>query len=165
MDRDRGPAEGGLTDLAGLMADHVVRLDGGLSTALEEHGHLLTDSLWPARLLLWPITLYFFLRRGPERRASRDYLARVLPHPPGAFDVLRHLHGEPVLAAPPGRAYRVRKFVRRHRGGVDQPLDTLTNILGRERVGRTEQPWRHARPVLCRTRHQGLRGQQCRSDP
>lgn len=47
---------------------------------------------WPARLLLWPITLYFFLRRGPERRASRDYLARVLPHPPGAFDVLRHLH-------------------------------------------------------------------------
>ena len=56
MDRDRGLADlGGRTDLAGLaglMADHVVRLDGGLSTALEEHGHLLTDSLWTARLLL-----------------------------------------------------------------------------------------------------------------
>ena len=53
MDRDKGLADlGGLTDLAGLMADHVVRLDGGLSTALEEHGHLLTDSLWTARLLL-----------------------------------------------------------------------------------------------------------------
>ena len=34
------------------MADHIVLLDGGLSTALEERGHLLTDSLWTARLLL-----------------------------------------------------------------------------------------------------------------
>ena len=34
------------------MADHVVRLDGGLSTALEERGLVLTDSLWTGRLLL-----------------------------------------------------------------------------------------------------------------
>jgi tetratricopeptide (TPR) repeat protein len=35
-----------------------------------------------------------------------------------AADVMRHLASEPVLAAPPGRAYRVRKFVRKHRGAV-----------------------------------------------
>ncbi len=35
-----------------------------------------------------------------------------------AADILRHLAHEPVLAAPPSRAYRVRKFVRKHRGAV-----------------------------------------------
>ena len=35
-----------------------------------------------------------------------------------AADVLRHLAYEPVAAAPPSRAYRLRKFVRKHRGGV-----------------------------------------------
>ena len=29
------------------------------------------------RLCLYPITLYFFLRRAPERAASRQYLGRV----------------------------------------------------------------------------------------
>jgi eukaryotic-like serine/threonine-protein kinase len=35
-----------------------------------------------------------------------------------AADIRRHLGGEPVLASPPGRAYRVGKFVRRHRAAV-----------------------------------------------
>ncbi len=35
-----------------------------------------------------------------------------------AADILRHLAYEPVVAAPPSRAYRLRKFVRKHRGGV-----------------------------------------------
>jgi predicted LPLAT superfamily acyltransferase len=46
-----------------------------------------------ARLVLYPITLYFFLRRGPERRASRGYLARVLGRPARAPDVIRHIPG------------------------------------------------------------------------
>jgi len=45
-----------------------------------------------ARLLLYPITLYFLLVRGPERRASLDYLTRVLPRAPRWFDAARHLH-------------------------------------------------------------------------
>ena len=45
-----------------------------------------------ARLLLYPITLYFLIVRGPERRASRAYLARALPHPPRLRDVARHIH-------------------------------------------------------------------------
>jgi len=45
-----------------------------------------------ARLCLFPITLYFVVMRGPERRASRAYLARVLAQRPGWFDVARHIH-------------------------------------------------------------------------
>lgn len=44
------------------------------------------------RIFLYPITLYFWLRRAPERRASRAYLTRVLGRPPGAWAVLKHLH-------------------------------------------------------------------------
>jgi non-specific serine/threonine protein kinase/serine/threonine-protein kinase len=35
-----------------------------------------------------------------------------------ARDIERYLDDEPVEACPPGRGYRLRKFVRRHRGGV-----------------------------------------------
>lgn len=35
-----------------------------------------------------------------------------------AADLRRYLASEPVLAGPPGRAYRAKKFVRRHRAGV-----------------------------------------------
>lgn len=45
-----------------------------------------------ARALLYPITLYFFFRRGPERRASRAFLTRALGRPAGTWDVLRHIH-------------------------------------------------------------------------
>ncbi|MFO1026862.1 MAG: acyltransferase [Acetobacteraceae bacterium] len=42
-------------------------------------------------VLLYPITLYFFLAASQARGASRDYLARVLGRPAGAADVFRHL--------------------------------------------------------------------------
>lgn len=45
-----------------------------------------------ARLCLYPITLYFLLTRGPERRASRAYLERVLPTAPTSWHVARHIH-------------------------------------------------------------------------
>jgi serine/threonine protein kinase/Tfp pilus assembly protein PilF len=35
-----------------------------------------------------------------------------------AMDLRRYRHAEPVLAAPPSASYRIRKFVRRHRGAV-----------------------------------------------
>ncbi len=46
----------------------------------------------PTRLLLWPITAYYVLARGPERRASRAYLSRVLGRPARWRDVFRHVH-------------------------------------------------------------------------
>jgi predicted LPLAT superfamily acyltransferase len=45
-----------------------------------------------ARLFLWPTALYFFLRRGPERRSSRLYLERVLEKPVSSWRVFRHIH-------------------------------------------------------------------------
>ncbi|MBN8924854.1 MAG: acyltransferase [Rhodanobacter sp. 68-29] len=44
------------------------------------------------RMLLYPVTLYFFLRRGTERRASRQYLARVFGRPSGVGEMLRQFH-------------------------------------------------------------------------
>jgi predicted LPLAT superfamily acyltransferase len=44
-----------------------------------------------ARLLLYPITLYFLIRRGPERRASRVYLERVTGQPASLRQVARHI--------------------------------------------------------------------------
>ena len=44
------------------------------------------------RVLLYPITLYFFIRRGAERRASYAYLERVFGRPATAWMVMRHIH-------------------------------------------------------------------------
>ncbi len=46
----------------------------------------------PGRLLLYPITLYFLIVRGPERRASRAFLTRVLGRPASLWQVARHIH-------------------------------------------------------------------------
>ena len=44
------------------------------------------------RLCLYPITLYFFVRRGPERQASRQYLQRAFGRPATTWQVLKHIH-------------------------------------------------------------------------
>jgi eukaryotic-like serine/threonine-protein kinase len=58
--------------------------------------------------------LDWIVMRAIEKDRSRRYES------PGALaaDVGRYLSGEAVLAAPPSRAYRVKKFVTRHRGPV-----------------------------------------------
>ncbi|HVT31356.1 MAG TPA: acyltransferase [Rhodanobacteraceae bacterium] len=45
-----------------------------------------------ARLCLYPITLYFFLRRGYERRVSYAFLERAFGKPASARQVMRHIH-------------------------------------------------------------------------
>jgi predicted LPLAT superfamily acyltransferase len=45
-----------------------------------------------ARACLYPITLYFYLRRGPERAASRQYLQRVFGEAVMPWHVFKHLH-------------------------------------------------------------------------
>ena len=45
-----------------------------------------------ARLVLYPIALYFFFRRGPERRHSRAFLSRMLGRPATTWAVLKHIH-------------------------------------------------------------------------
>jgi predicted LPLAT superfamily acyltransferase len=44
------------------------------------------------RLLLYPIAVYFFLTTTARRRASLEYLARVLDRKPRWWDVVRHYH-------------------------------------------------------------------------
>lgn len=46
----------------------------------------------PARLLLYPITLYFFLNGRSASEASRHYLARVLGRAPTLGERLHHIH-------------------------------------------------------------------------
>lgn len=45
-----------------------------------------------ARLVLFPITAFFLIKRGPERRASRDYLQRVLGRKATLKDVTKQFY-------------------------------------------------------------------------
>ena len=45
-----------------------------------------------ARLFLYPITLYYYWRRRPERDASRQFLERVLQRPATTWEVMKHIH-------------------------------------------------------------------------
>jgi predicted LPLAT superfamily acyltransferase len=45
-----------------------------------------------ARMLLYPITLYFYFRRGYERRVSYAFLRRAFGRPASALQVMRHIH-------------------------------------------------------------------------
>ena len=45
-----------------------------------------------ARVCLLPVTLYYFLRRGAERRASRDYLGHIFGRRARMWEVLKHLY-------------------------------------------------------------------------
>jgi predicted LPLAT superfamily acyltransferase len=59
-------------------------------------GLLVNTTLFLGRplmhVMLWPIVLYFYVTGSDARRASREYLRRVLPHEPRARDILRHFH-------------------------------------------------------------------------
>ncbi len=63
--------------------------------------------LWIARhlgrrflhMLLWPVSVYFVVVRGPERRASYDYLSRVLGRPARLREVIQHFHEFAKVAA------------------------------------------------------------------
>lgn len=45
-----------------------------------------------ARVVLYPITAFYLVRRGPERRAARKYLQQVLGRKASLWDVARQIH-------------------------------------------------------------------------
>ncbi len=47
---------------------------------------------WAARVLLYPIALYFLFRAHEARRASYDYLCRVRGRPARWWHVFRHIY-------------------------------------------------------------------------
>ena len=54
---------------------------------------LVRTAGWHAgQALIYPITLYFYATSPAARAASRDYLTRVLPTPPGPAQVLQHFY-------------------------------------------------------------------------
>ena len=55
-------------------------------------GFALACGRTAARLALYPITLYFLIRRSPERRASRKYLRQIAGRNPSLWQVAKHLH-------------------------------------------------------------------------
>ncbi len=81
---------------------HALTGDGPSWVSSEERGSalLLRFLLWvartlgrsSARLLLYPICLYYLLFAPRERRASRGYLHRVLGKPSTLRDTFRHMH-------------------------------------------------------------------------
>jgi predicted LPLAT superfamily acyltransferase len=92
------------------------------------------------RVLLYPITAYFLVRRRTERRASIAYLARVLGRKPTLLDAARHVH---CFAA----------------ATLDRPL-LLTEQLGRFQVqvhdiGAVHEQMAHGRGVMLLGAHLG----------
>lgn len=65
---------------------------GGVTALLLIRAFALRCGRRAARLVLIPITLYFLLRRGPERRASRAYLSRISGRPATWWDIARHIY-------------------------------------------------------------------------
>jgi len=68
----------------------------------KEHSNLLALTIirWialhlgrpAARLLLYPITLYYLIFAASQRRSSKHYLARALKRNPTLLDISRHIH-------------------------------------------------------------------------
>jgi predicted LPLAT superfamily acyltransferase len=83
-----------------------------------------------ARLLLYPITAYFLLTGGSARRASRDYLGRVLGRPATLWDVARHIHtfAATILDRVFFLTGRFGQFEFRFHG-----MDEVLELLGRDR--------------------------------
>lgn len=65
---------------------------GGVAALLLIRTFALLFGRAAARLVLIPITLYYLIRRGPERRASRLYLRRVGIANAGWWEVAKHIH-------------------------------------------------------------------------
>ena len=82
------------------------------------------------RLVLYPITAYFLIRRKPERRASRDYLQRALNRPASLWHVAQHMHcfASTILDRVFLLSERFRRFDIRHIG-----LDDLRSAWNQQR--------------------------------
>src|SRR5262249_23458079 len=72
-----------------------------------------------------------------------------------ALDIERYLRGEPVLAGPPAAAYRVRKFGRRHKGGVAAAAAMLGLVL----AGAAVSTWQAVRATRAARAEEAAKGQ------
>jgi serine/threonine protein kinase/tetratricopeptide (TPR) repeat protein len=91
-------------------SQRVSTLDAAAQSTVAQRRRIGSDQLrrWLGGELDWIV-----MKALEKDRARRYESASVL-----AADVERFLHDEPVLACPPSPTYRMRKFVRRYRGGL-----------------------------------------------
>ena len=76
-----------------MRQEWIDRPEGGTAFAYRLiSGFALLFGRSAARLTLYPITLYYLIRRGPERRASRAYLRRLTGRNASLWQVARHIH-------------------------------------------------------------------------
>jgi serine/threonine protein kinase/tetratricopeptide (TPR) repeat protein len=103
------------------------------STRLTQSGEAITTLA--ARRRTEPRRLHMLVRGELDwiamKALDKDRARRYETASAFAHDVNLHLRGEPVQAAPPSALYRMRKFVRRHRGPVIAAMAvSLTLIAG-----------------------------------
>ena len=92
-------------------------------TLNEVAAHRRTDPVHLARQLRGELD--WIVMKAIEKDRSRRYeTANGL-----AMDIRRYLSGQPVLAAPPSAVYRMRKFVRQHRGAVAAGILLAISLL------------------------------------
>jgi predicted LPLAT superfamily acyltransferase len=71
----------------------IERPEGGTALAYKfGRSFALVFGRAAARIVLYPITLYFLIRRGPERRASRAYLEQITGRKVSLWQIARHIH-------------------------------------------------------------------------
>jgi predicted LPLAT superfamily acyltransferase len=110
----------------------IERPEGGNAAALR---WFIRFALWvgrtTARILIIPITFYFLLRRGPERRASRSYLTRVAGQRASWWQVWRHLLHFAVVGL--DRIYLLAESLQRfdiRTHGVEELMDAIGKQRG-----------------------------------
>ena len=83
----------GRTGIRAVKQQWIERPEGGTRSGAPAFAasRCYADAL-PRASLLYPITLYFLIRRGPERRASRDYLRASPAGPQRCGRSRRHIH-------------------------------------------------------------------------
>ena len=75
-----------------MTAEWIGRPEGGSRLAIRMlTAFALACGRGPARVALYAVALYFMLRRGPERCASRAFLGRVNGRPATTAEVYRHI--------------------------------------------------------------------------
>ena len=75
-----------------MTGNWIKRPEGGGRLALRLLSAIaLSFGRVPARAIIYVVALYFMLRRGPERRASRAFLARVFGRPATLLEGYRHV--------------------------------------------------------------------------
>ncbi|MFL6549193.1 MAG: acyltransferase [Povalibacter sp.] len=114
-----------------MKAKWMERPEGGSTFGMRLlRGFALMCGRTAARLVLYPITLYYLIRRGPERRASRDYLTRMLGRRASLLQVARHFHSfaSTILDRVFLLSERFKRFDIRHHG-----LDELRNAWNQQR--------------------------------